>query len=154
MKLELTRTTYTDTSTIGELTIDGEHECFVLEDTVRRPDVKVYGKTAIPSGAYNVLLTFSPKFGRVMPLLDKVPNYEGVRIHKGNDANDTEGCLLVGRTYTDNFVGESALAFNALYPKIEAALKAGEHVTVVITDTYAEPPTDSAPAVSRKRAAK
>ena len=93
MKIEVERKLYTEQSTIGELSIDGKFFCYTLEDTVRQPGVKVYSKTAIPSGAYEVTLTHSPKFGRLMPLLNNVPNYVGVRIHSGNDANDTEGCL-------------------------------------------------------------
>ena len=134
MKIEVERKLYTEQSTIGELSIDGKFFCYTLEDTVRQPGVKVYGKTAIPSGAYEVTLTHSPKFGRLMPLLNNVPNYVGVRIHSGNDANDTEGCLLVGKTKSENFIGESRAAFGELYPLIEAAVHKGEPITLVLHD--------------------
>lgn len=152
MKLTLVRTDYTPNSTVGELLVNDEFFCYVLEDMVRQPGVKVWGKTAIPSGAYQVVVTYSPKFKRLLPLLLNVPNYEGIRIHKGNDANDTEGCVLVGRTKGDNWVGESAKAFDALLPLIQEALAAKEVVTITVNDTYAEPATATAPAKTNPEA--
>jgi len=134
MKLVLERKTYTEQSTVGELSIDGKFQCHTLEDVVRQDGVKVYGKTAIPSGAYDVTVTMSPKFGKLMPLVNDVPNYAGVRIHPGNDAEDTEGCILVGNTVAENFIGESRAAFAELYPLILDAKHKGEPVTLVIHD--------------------
>jgi hypothetical protein len=68
-------------------------------------DKKIHGKTAIPAGAYPVILCESPRFsnkyekqglGRIVPLLGGVPGYTGVRIHVGNTAEHTHGCVLVG----------------------------------------------------------
>lgn len=87
--------------TIGKLYINDLYFCDTLEDVVR--DIaadgsgKVYGATAIPAGQYEVKLTYSPRFKRVLPLLCNVPFFTGVRIHAGNTANDTEGCILVGK---------------------------------------------------------
>lgn len=121
MKLDLKRKSFTDNSTIGELSIDGAFECFTLEDVVRDGE-KVYGKTAIPAGTYQVVVTHSPRFGKELPLLVDVPGFEGVRIHTGNTATDTEGCILVGNgTETDRITGSRA-AFDALFAKIQAAL--------------------------------
>ena len=129
MKLRLERAPAVG-CTIGELTVDGAFECFVLEDVERA--VKVYGETAIPKGTYNVITTLSHRFQRELPLLENVPGFEGVRIHPGNYAADTHGCLLPGRTRTDRAVGESKAAFNALYAKIRQALDDGDVVTVEI----------------------
>jgi hypothetical protein len=121
MNLKLVRKTFTEESTVGELSVNGKFECFTLEDKVRA--VKIHGKTAIPEGIYEVVITFSDRFRKPLPLLLKVPNFEGVRIHSGNTAADTEGCILVGTSKSKDMVGGSRNAFNALFPKIEAALK-------------------------------
>lgn len=105
MKLELKRTALKAGYTIGRLSIDGKYFCDTLEDTVRdtnrngvfdNGERKIHGRTAIPYGRYKVTLTLSPRFGRILPLLHDVPQFTGVRIHSGNTADDTEGCILVG----------------------------------------------------------
>src|SRR5574343_864662 len=68
--------------------------CYILEDRIR--DKKVYGSTAIPAGRYEIVMMYSPRFGRELPRLLKVPNFDGILIHPGNDQHDTEGCLLPG----------------------------------------------------------
>jgi hypothetical protein len=103
MELVLTRQMAIEDATIGVLTVDGSFQCFTLEDLTR--DKKIAHETAIPPGTYPVSLCESPRFsdkyeekglGRIVPLLLHVKNYEGVRIHIGNTAKHTEGCILVG----------------------------------------------------------
>lgn len=120
MKLKLKRQDYSDSRTIGRLSIDGEDFCWTLEDAVRTGP-KVYGKTAIPAGTYAVKLTMSPRFARILPLLIDVPGFDGVRIHPGNTAADTEGCLLVGTGRTNDAITGSRAAFNALMARLEHA---------------------------------
>src|SRR5689334_1352299 len=91
MNLQLLRQQFTTDSTIGSLYIDGEFECFTLEDTVRAPGIKIAGATAIPSGTYEVTIDLSARFGRMMPHVLDVPMFKGIRIHPGNTAKDTEG---------------------------------------------------------------
>jgi hypothetical protein len=107
--------------TLGALSIDGVFECWTLEDVVRPPGQKVYAQTAIPPGTYRVELTMSNRFKTVLPLLENVPNFQGIRIHPGNTAADTEGCILVGQTRTHNSVGSSRAAFDKLLAKMRAA---------------------------------
>jgi len=138
MKLVAKRTWFTEKSTISELTVNGENECFVLEDPVREDGRivnawKLPGITAIPMGTYTVLVTPSQRFKRDLPLLLDVPGFSGVRIHPGNGPKDTEGCLLVGRTKGEDWIGESRAAFDVLFPKIVGALNAGEKVTMEVT---------------------
>lgn len=122
MKLELKRKWLTGKSTIGELYVDGVFQCVVLEDCYRPPpEPKVYGETCIPCGTYEVRITHSPRFGRDLPLLIGVPGFEGVRIHPGNTAADTEGCLLPGLLRGADQVFDSRLAFNALFAKLMRA---------------------------------
>jgi regulator of RNase E activity RraA len=130
VKLTLERQLCGPTCTIGELLVDGAYECFTLEDTVR--DVKIAGETAIPYGTYNVTITYSNRFKRDLPLVENVPNFTGVRIHPGNTAEDTEGCILVGRGKTDKTVTESKAAFNALFKKLQEALDEGDTISLEI----------------------
>jgi hypothetical protein len=131
MKLQVIRFMCGATCTIGELLVDGEHECWTLEDVVR-PDgaPKVAGETAIPYGTYKVIINRSTRFQRDMPLLLGVPNFSGIRIHSGNLATQTEGCLLVGTGHTGTSVTNSRLAFDALFTKIRDAIERGEEVTI------------------------
>jgi Family of unknown function (DUF5675) len=131
MKLEVKRFMCGATCTIGELFIDGVHECYTLEDIVRpEGSPKVYGETAIPYGTYQVVITFSNRFQRDLPLLVGVVGFEGIRIHPGNTAADTHGCLLVGETHTSSSVSASRVAFDRLFPKIRNAIESGEKVWI------------------------
>ena len=98
MKLRLERIHFGETYTIGRLYIDDVYFCDTLEDKYRdlEKEPKVYGKTAIPFGTYKIIITYSPKFKRRLPLLVNVPHFEAIRIHSGNTEFDTEGCILVG----------------------------------------------------------
>ena len=131
-ELRLTRTIFTDKSTIGMLSVDGVFECYILEDMVREipgqpvDSWKVHGKTAIPQGRYRIERTMSGRFGKVLPLLIKVPGYEGVRIHPGNKPEDTEGCLLPGLHKGHDVVTESRDAFKLLDELIEESLEIGQ----------------------------
>jgi hypothetical protein len=133
MKLTLYRTEHTADSTIGRLSIDGAPFCYTLEDIERPAGApKVFGQTAIPPGLYQVIITHSPHFGRELPLLVNVPGFDGVRIHPGNTAKDTEGCILVGMDKLADSIGHSRVAFDALFPKLQAAINAGEGVVIEV----------------------
>lgn len=121
MELVLKRLIKTEKSTIGELSINGSFECYTLEDAERIS--KVYGRTAIPKGQYEVIINYSNRFKQYMPLLLNVPDYEGVRIHSGNTANDTLGCILVGQKKGVDVIGASRLAYKALFNKMKTVEK-------------------------------
>ena len=131
MNMLLRRFQKTDQSTIGRLYLNDEVQCYTLEDVVR--PVKIPGETAIPTGSYNVIVTFSPHFQTDLPLLENVPNYSGVRIHPGNTKADTEGCILVGTSYGDNVVNNSRAAFALLFSRIKTALAFGESCAITVT---------------------
>lgn len=133
MKLKLTRIRMSPSGTIGSLTVDGQFECWTCEDTVRPPGVKIPGSTAIPFGEYRVTITRSARFGRDLPLLEQVPGFSGVRIHPGNTAEDTEGCILVGQDQREDGVGRSRIAFDLLFEKMRAAVRNGEQITLEVT---------------------
>jgi hypothetical protein len=115
--LYLLRKDYHDTCTIGELWYCNYMYCFTLEDKVR-PN-KIPKHTAIPAGTYDLSLTMSPKFKRILPILHKVPNFEGIRIHKGNNATHTDGCVLVGFKKGDKAIYDSAVAESCLIDTIK-----------------------------------
>ena len=148
MKLLLKRIAKMEKYTIGKLYIDGKYFSDTLEDTDRNltstmskdeiVKVKVYGKTAIPTGTYVVdMNAVSPKFGKrswaqpyegKVPRLQDVPGYEGVLIHPGNTADDTSGCILVGRNKIKGQVVESQDTFHSLMN----ILKGDNDITITI----------------------
>jgi len=139
MKIEVKRITKLPKCTIGELYVDGKFECYTVEDTVREvvgaPVAfwKIPHVTAIPAGTYDVIIDMSTRFKKLMPLLLNVPGFAGVRIHSGNTAEDTEGCVIVGKIKQVAGVGASKVAVAALQPKIQAALDRKEKVTLTIS---------------------
>ena len=134
MELKLKRIAKRDTYTIGRLFIDGEYFCDTLEDKVRdlSKEAKVKGQTAIPTGRYRVYLTYSPRFKRILPLLDNVPQFTGVRIHRGNTAKDTEGCILVGYNREVGKVLDSAATEQRLMAVLQNAVNKGEQIYITI----------------------
>ena len=121
MKLELKRFEFGDTYTIGKFYIDGIYHSYSLEDKVRT-GAKVNGQTAIPNGSYSVIIDVSTRFGKQLPHILNVPNFEGVRIHSGNSSKNTEGCILLGTTWSKgDFIGNSKIAFDSFFHQLEKA---------------------------------
>jgi hypothetical protein len=118
MELLCTRRWYTSASTISDLSLNGQRECFVLEDTVRAPGVKIQNETAIPAARFRVIVDWSNRFKKYAFHILDVPNYTGVRMHSGNTDADTDGCLLVGQTRALNAIFGSHNAFVALWEKL------------------------------------
>lgn len=138
MKLLLNSPRSIGDTTISPLMVDCEYECDILEDRVREipgePVIawKVDGQTAIPAGTYKVIINWSPRFNKMLMLLVGVPGFDGVRIHGGNDADDTDGCLLTGTRAGDSEVINSQVALIKLQARIQAALDAGDDIWITI----------------------
>lgn len=152
MKLKLERRFPRDRYTIGKLYIDGKSFCDTLEDTDRGltssmsdaqiRGMKIKGETAIPTGRYLVdMKTVSPRFGGRaqyqfckgrLPRLCNTPGYQGVLIHIGNTAKDTDGCILVGENKEKGKVLNSTATFRKLYPILKAADERGEQIYITI----------------------
>lgn len=134
MEIEVIRTTCGATCTLGKMYIDGEDVCYTLEDVVR--EEKVYGETAIPYGRYRVVVTFSNRFQRDMPLLLDVPDFSGIRIHPGNTDKDTSGCILVGTGVAADgrSITASRAAYERVFERIRAAIGDGEEVWLTVKE--------------------
>ncbi len=118
-----------DTYTIGKLYIDGKWFCDVIEDVDRglfdsmsEKEIlakKKYCETAIPYGLYRVTITYSPKYKKMMPLINNVKGFSGIRIHSGNYAEDSCGCLIVGKNTKVGMVTDSRNTYNKLMKVLE-----------------------------------
>lgn len=151
LDLVLKRIAKRPTYTIGRLYIDGKYFCDTLEDTDRglsqslplsvNQTKKKKGLTAIPTGKYRVTLDVqSNRFKDVafykfcngyLPRLINVPAYDGVLIHVGNTAKDTEGCILVGENKAVGKVLNSRETFLRLYEKLQSAKSSNIYIEIV-----------------------
>ena len=153
MELKVKRVAKKDEYTIGRLYVDGNLFSDTLEDCDRglTQDMpleeikakKVYGKTAIPTGTYDIdMNTVSPKFekrswakpfGGKIPRLVNVPGYEGVLIHPLNQASESLGCIGVGKNSIKGMITDSSRTFMSLMSKylLPAKLR-GEKITLTI----------------------
>ena len=135
MKLEVKRITLTDSYTAGQLFVDGQYFCDTLEDTVRdltNIKDKVYGRTAIPAGTYTVIRDYSGHFKKLLPHILDVPYFSGVRIHSGNDVEDTNGCILVGVYYRAGYISNSRETMEKLMKILSDVVIKGEKITITI----------------------
>ena len=131
MKLKLIRKYKCPNYTIGHLYINDKYFCDTLEDKVRELNSiedKIKHKTAIPKGKYKVVVTMSPRFKRLLPLLLNVPFFEGIRIHRGNDENDTSGCIIVG----ENKIKGKVINSTYYEKKLVELLKNEENIEIEI----------------------
>jgi hypothetical protein len=147
MELILERIAKRKAYTIGRLSIrqqvddeylagyENKYFCDTLEPTWRDYEhgaYKVKGRSAIPEGRYAVVISYSPKFKQWLPILLGVPKFEGIRIHAGNTAKDTEGCILVGQNREVGKVLDSRKWLYELKQKIVEAKDRGEAVWITV----------------------
>lgn len=141
IKLDLLRYRDSETTTNGLLFVDGKYFCHTLEDEPRL--VKVYGKTRIPAGAYEIRFRTSGRlyekykkfsFHKGMLWLQNVPNFTYIYLHIGNTHIDTLGCILVGDSLSVDYqqIGHSTLAYIRLYKLILSKLN-GQNSGIMIT---------------------
>lgn len=129
MKIKVVRIHKAENFTVGKLFIDDEFICYTLEDTVRQiegkpvAEWKIQNQTAIPTGTYPLTLTFSNRFQRILPLINNVEGFIGIRIHTGNSPLDTDGCILVGSAWdgTSGWISGSKEAFSKLFPILDSS---------------------------------
>lgn len=150
-EIVLNRQIYTDQSTIGQITYGDKKTLWTLEDRVRDKnfdgdlddagETKIKHETAIPAGRYKVIVTYSNRFKKPLPLLVNVKGFEGIRIHSGNTKADTSGCILVGLTKGDNAVYSSRDAFKLLFDYLQTVINK-EEVFIKIIDKTEKKTTD------------
>jgi hypothetical protein len=138
MELTLNRIFLGSSATIGELYVDREHIADTLEDRVRPEGEKIYGKTAIPEGTYEMVLSYSPRFKKILPEILNVPNFTGIRIHCGNSSADSSGCILVGTWdgEKEDWISDSKIAFNELMSLLQKAADNKEKVAITINNSW------------------
>ena len=155
MELRLERIALRSEYTIGKLYVDGEYVCDTIEDTVRDLDkdgkfangeVKIPGKTAIPYGRYEITMkvkspkysnfskySWAKKYDGYLPRLLNVPHFDGVLIHVGNSALDSEACVLVGENKVVGKVINSVNTFRRLMDDyLVPAKKRNEKIAITI----------------------
>jgi len=129
MKITIERKYKKENYTIGKLYIDGVPFCDTLEDKDRNLDSsmsledilakKVSGETAIPYGTYEAEINYSPKFKRDLLLIKDVKGFEGIRVHAGNFASNSLGCVLCGKNTHVGMLSESKKTLETFMKKIE-----------------------------------
>lgn len=117
--------------TPGRMYVNGLHFAFTCEDEDRHLETvgikeKIYGRTGIPRGTYPLAVTFSQRFQRELPYVAGVPGFEGIRIHGGNRAEDSLGCILVGQVRTATGIAQCAATVKRLIAMIQACEDRGE----------------------------
>lgn len=151
VEIKLKRIAMRETYTIGRLFINGEYVCDTIEDCDRglmdnMPEDhirqrKIYGQTAIPQGDYRVLLTTSETFsGRpwakmyngLVPRLENVKGFSGIRIHPGNTAEDSLGCIIPGENKVAGKVVNSTAAYHRIMKVLMPAWESGTPINISI----------------------
>jgi hypothetical protein len=125
-------------ATLSKLSVDGTHVCDILEDVVREipgtpvAQWKVFGATAIPAGRYRLTFEHSNRFGPETLTVHGVPGFVGIRVHGGNTAAHTEGCLLPGARNTKSTVAYSQIHLASLRDVVRAGLSRDGEVWIDI----------------------
>ena len=85
MYIRLIRNEAKGNALTGRLVIDGRWFCYTLERVGYQ----------IPALCYHVCVTQSPRFKRLLPIVQNVPQRSGIRIHRGSKPEHSSGCVLV-----------------------------------------------------------
>lgn len=127
---------------VGNLYIDKKFYCNTIEDRDRDLrqvmsvdeilSKKVYSETAIPTGIYKVIIDYSNKYKRNMPHILNVKGFDGIRIHSGNFATDSMGCVLCGAFNGKDAVVNSRATTKVVQDLIQKAIDEKEEVTLIL----------------------
>lgn len=131
MHITVQRRDLKDDRTLGSLLIDGVHFAYTLEDAVR--EAKIQNETAIPPGVYEVIVNFSQRFSRPLPMLLNVPGFTAIRLHAGNGPQNTEGCILIGKESDGERIWNCSAAVSELTWRIRNATTTGKVFAEVLS---------------------
>ena len=126
----MTRKEFLNDRTIGELILPDGTKFYTMEDKDRGISesdsvskikaIKVAKETAIPYGTYRIMLSYSVKLKRYLALLLDVPDFRGIRIHKGSVPSSSSGCVCIGLSKTGNKLNQIVEAEDLLKAKLDA----------------------------------
>ena len=85
MYLQLIRNNPQGATISGRLIINGRWFCNTMERVGYQ----------IPAICYPIRVTQSPKFKRLLPIVQNVPQRSGIRFHRGTKPQHSTGCILI-----------------------------------------------------------
>lgn len=142
LHLTLIRKYRKETYTIGQLYENGAFLCNTIEDKDRGLNnnmsasailkIKKANETAIPTGTYKLVVSESPKFKRELIEIVGVPGFVGVRVHRGNTAQDSAGCVIPGINSEKGKVTDSTKYEEILTKKVKTAIAKNEECYLTI----------------------
>jgi len=134
LELQVIRKDFTLISTIGCFFVGTSFLCYSLE-LPWGDGANVHKVNCILPGTYPVILDYSPHFAQNMPHILNVPDRNEIRIHVGNYPKDTEGCVLLGLSKGQDFIGQSVNAFANFISILTNALKT-DSATVTLINQF------------------
>jgi len=106
----------------GTLSINGDHVCDTAESSQYR----------VAAGTYHIALCKSKTHGRKVPILVEAPSF--CLVHGNSIYGKSDGRILVGLHIIPGWVKHSNILFKLLYDRINAALRRGHEVKLIITE--------------------
>lgn len=145
MELSILRTEFYEHCTLGELSVDGRFMGHTLEGSFETNNSKgILNIQAIPTGRYEISVSYSNRFKEKLPLLSSVPYFSNVRLYSEANAIDIKGCILIGYQKHSNMVLKNKEAMKDLLEIIELELSKNNLVylrvaNIQISDTNIDP---------------
>lgn len=142
VNITLKREIFTDSYTAGTMYIEGKRFGRTLERRNRdlnhkngfdNGEKKVYGDTCIPFGRYKLTVSYSPKFRRELILVNNVPEFSGIRIHRGNYPKDSIGCILVAERFVNGRLYNSTPYETWITNYVKNEIKRGNEIWLTIS---------------------
>lgn len=142
MQIRIERLQASADTTLGSLFADDVWQCYTKEPRIRLDRAFIAGESCLPAGWYNVSLTPSRRYGRVVPLLVSSPMTlhggfrisVGMRLLPGQHVLDSDSGILLGQEQGPKNVHRTRLAYEALFAKLESARARSEAIDAQIVN--------------------